>query len=92
MIFLISTKFLLQTMRMAKFRTAWVNKIKVVIEDLEKVSREVLLKWSQDNGMKANPDKYNLLVNNPIPSYPIKTDNKTVADSKCEKLVGIKAD
>ena len=79
-------------MRMAKFRTAWVNKIKVVIEDLEKVSREVLLKWSQDNGMKANPDKYNLLVNNAIPSYPIKTDNKTVPDSKCEKLAGIKAD
>lgn len=36
--------------------------------------------------MKAKPDKYYLLVNNTIESYPIKVSNKRIANSKYEKL------
>ena len=40
--------------------------------------------------MKANPDKYHLLVNNTKESFQIKTDSETVSKNKYEKLLGVK--
>ena len=42
--------------------------------------------------MEANPDKYHVLFNNAIESYPQKIVDKTIANSKWEKLPGIKID
>ena len=42
--------------------------------------------------MKANPDKYQLLINNTKESFQIKIDNETVSNSKYEKLLGVKVD
>ena len=39
---------------------------------------ETLLQWFKDNRMKANPDKYHLLINNTKESFHIKIGNKTV--------------
>lgn len=36
--------------------------------------------------MRTNPDKYKLLVNNKDKIYTIKVGNKTITNSKCEKL------
>ena len=41
--------------------------------------------------MKPNPDKY-LLENSKNETYPIKAGNKSIANSKCENLLGIKID
>ena len=43
----------------------------------------------KDNRMKANPDKYHLLINNTKGSFQI---NETVSDSKYEKLLEVKVD
>ena len=40
--------------------------------------------------MKANPDKYHLLINNIKESFQIKIGNETVSNSKYEKLLGVK--
>ena len=42
--------------------------------------------------MKANPDKYHLLINNSKESFQIKIGNETVSNSKYEKLLGVKID
>ena len=42
--------------------------------------------------MKANPDKYHLLINNNTKSFQIKIGNETVSNSKYEKLLGVKVD
>ena len=42
--------------------------------------------------MKANPDKYHLLINNTKESFQIKIGNETVSNSKYEKLLGVKID
>ena len=42
--------------------------------------------------MKANSDKYHLLINNTKESFQMKIGNKTVSNSKYEKLSGVKVD
>ena len=42
--------------------------------------------------MKANSDKYDLLINNTKESFQIKIDTETVSNSKYEKLLGVKVD
>ena len=42
--------------------------------------------------MKANPDKYHLLINNTEESFQIKIGNETVTNSKYEKLLGVRID
>ena len=42
--------------------------------------------------MKANPDKYYLLINNTKEGFQIKISNETVSNSKYEKLLGVKVD
>ena len=56
-------------------------KISDVLIKLENAA-ETLLKWFKDNKMKANPDKYHLLINNTKESFQIKTGNETVSNSK----------
>ena len=58
-----------------------------VIKSSENVSK-ILLKWSNDNLMKSNADKYHLLVNikNTI---KIKVGNFGISDCKSEKLLGV---
>ena len=66
-------------------------KISDVLIKLENAA-ETLLQWFKDNRMKANPDKYHLLINNTKESFQIKIDNDTVSNSKYEKLLGVKID
>ena len=66
-------------------------KVQNALTKLENAA-ETLLKWFKDNQMKANPDKYHLLVNNSKDSYQINIGNETITSSKCEKLLGIKID
>ena len=51
---------------------------------------KTLLQWFKDNRMKANPDKYHLLIKNTKESFQIKICNETVSNSKYEKLLGLK--
>ena len=63
-------------------------KILDVVIRLENAT-EKLSQWFKDNRMKANPDKYHLLINNTNESLQIKIGNKTVSNSKYEKLLGV---
>ena len=47
------------------------------------------LQWFRDNRMKTNPDQHHLLINNKKESFQIKIGNKTVSNSKYEKLLGV---
>ena len=40
--------------------------------------------------MKANPHKQHFLVKSKDGMYAVKVGNKTITNSKCEKLIGIK--
>ena len=64
-------------------------KISDVLVKLENAA-ETLLQWFKDNGMKANPYKYHLLINNTKENFQIKIGNETVSNSKYKKLQGIK--
>ena len=66
-------------------------KISDVLIKLENAA-ETLLQWFKDNRMKANPDKYHLLINNTKESFQIKIGNETVSNSKYEKLLEVKID
>ena len=51
-----------------------------------------LLNWIRNNGLKANPDKFHLLLSDPNEEFSIKVDNFDLKNSKCQKLLGIKLD
>ena len=53
---------------------------------------ETLLQWFKDNRMKANTDKYHLLISNTKESFQLKIGNGAVSTSKYEKLLGVKVD
>ena len=65
--------------------------IESVILQLENDSK-ILLTWVSNNGLKANPDKFHLILNNPDEKYFIQIQNFQIFNSKCEKLLGIKID
>ena len=65
--------------------------IELVILQLEKDSK-ILLTWVSNNGLKANPDKFHLILNNPDDKYSINIQNLSIFNNKCEKLLGIKID
>ena len=65
--------------------------IESVILQLEKDSN-ILLTWVSNNGLKANPDKFHLVLNNPDDKHSINIQNFPIFHSKCEKLLGIKID
>ena len=64
-------------------------KILDVLIKLENAA-ETRLQWFEDNRMKANPDKYHLLINNTKERFQIKIGNETLSNSKYEKLLGVK--
>ena len=65
--------------------------IESVISQLESDSN-ILLEWVKNNGLKANPDKFHLLLNDADEKYFIEIDNFKIPNSTCEKLLGINID
>ena len=61
-----------------------------IISDLEQAS-DILSKWFMDNYLKANPDKYHVLLSETSETQLI-VQNVPIASSCCEKLLGIKID
>ena len=61
-----------------------------IISDLEQAS-DILSKLFQDNYLKANPDKYHVLLSETSETQLI-VKNAPIASSSCEKLLGIKID
>ena len=61
-----------------------------ITSDLEQAS-DILSKWFQDNYLKANPDKYHVLLSETSETQLI-VKNVPIASSCCEKLLGIKID
>ena len=53
---------------------------------------ETLLQWFKDNRIKANPEKYHLLINNIKESFQMKIGNEAISNSKYKKLPGVKVD
>ena len=51
-----------------------------------------LLNWIRNNGLKANPDKFHLLLSEPDEELSLKVDNLDIKNSKCQKLLGITID
>ena len=65
--------------------------VESVILQLENDSK-TLLTWVTNNGFKANPDKFHLILNNPDEKYFIQIQNFQIYNSNCAKLLGIKID
>ena len=55
-----------------------------VISQLENESVP-LLNWIRNNGLKANPDKFHLLLSDPNEELSLKVDNLDIKNSKCQK-------
>ena len=55
------------------------------------VLEDNLLNWFNNNRLKSNPGKFHLLLSG-NDSSEVTTRNKTISDSKCEKLLGTKID
>ena len=67
------------------------NDIESVIVQLEKDSK-TLLEWTGNNMLKANPDKFHLLLSCPEDNTSIKVDQYEIFNSESEKLLGITID
>ena len=59
-----------------------------VLSQLEKYP-STLLRWIRNNGFKANPDKFHLLLSNDDEEYHVRVANFTIQNNKFEKLLGI---
>ena len=55
-----------------------------VLSELEQESIS-LLNWIRNNGLKANPDKFHLLLSDPNEEFSIKVHNVEIKNSKCQK-------
>ena len=62
-----------------------------VISQLEEDSI-TLLQWIKNNGLKANPDKFHLILNETDSNDFITVENNAIKNSNCEKLLGVKID
>ena len=62
-----------------------------VISELENDSG-LLLEWVNNNGLKANPNKFHLILNDHDDKRYIKIGNCKIYNTTCEKLLGIKID
>ena len=65
--------------------------IPAVISNLEKDSVS-LLGWISNNGLKANPDKFHLLLSDKNIELAIKMDLSMIKNSSSQKLLGIEID
>ena len=66
------------------------TRIHNIISDLEQAS-DILSNWFQDNYLKANPDKYHVLLSE-ISETQLTVKNVPIASTCCEKLLGNKVD
>ena len=64
--------------------------LETVLKDLEHGS-VTLLKWFTDNLLKANPEKYHLLVSTNEKRH-LNVGEVEISNIKCEKFLGIKID
>ena len=64
--------------------------LETVLKDLEQRS-DTLLKWFTDDLLKANPEKYHLLVS-ANEKRQLNIGGIEISNSKCEKFLGIKID
>ena len=62
-----------------------------VILQLESDSK-ILLNWVSHNGLKANPDKFHLILSEPSTEYSIRIENFIIPNSKSKKLLGVAID
>ena len=62
-----------------------------VISQLENGS-VTLINWIQNNGLKANLDKFHLILSDTNQDYSVKVDKCSIKNSKSAKLLGIKID
>ena len=62
-----------------------------VISQLE-IDASALLNWIGNNGLKANPDKFHLLLSEKNKDLAIRVDTFDIKNSNSEKLLGIKID
>lgn len=70
---------------------AFGKDIPMVISQLE-TEASVLLDWIISNGLKANPDKFHLLLSEQSQDHFIRVDCFNIRNSNTEKLLGIKID
>ena len=94
-IYLIDLLFVIEDTDIASYaddNTTYIidDTVEGVIKSLEEVSKK-LFKWFDDNLMKSNADKCNLLVST-NETVKIQVGNYNIANSKCEKLLGINFD
>ena len=64
--------------------------LETVLKDLEQGS-DTLLKWFTDNLIKANPEKYDLLISTNEKRH-LNAGEVEISNSKCEKFLGVKID
>ena len=64
--------------------------VMTVLSNLEQAA-DTLSVWFKNNSMKANADKYHVLLSE-NKKYCVKVENTTIATTKCETLLGIKLD
>ena len=62
-----------------------------VILQLERDS-ETLLSWVAQNGLKANPDKFHLILIDPRTEYSINIENVIIPNGKSTKLLRVTND
>ena len=67
------------------------NNIPSVISQLE-VDADALLIWISNNGLKANPDKFHLLLSEKNQELTMRVGSFDIQNSDSEKLLGIKID
>ena len=65
--------------------------VKSVISKIEEDSK-TLLNWVKNNGMKANPNKFHLMLSHPDENISVNVDSYQIKNSKSEKLLGITID
>ena len=67
------------------------NSIPQVISNLE-IDTKNLLSWIKYNGLKANPDKFHLLLSDTDLNLSMQVDNNEIFNSLSKKLLGVKID
>ena len=57
-----------------------------------KLQSNILNKWFEDTYMKANPEKYHLLLSTTEETNTLNIEDVCLNSSKCEKLLGVNID
>ena len=70
---------------------AFGESIPSVISQIEKEA-EILINWIRNNGQKANPGKFHLILSESGQTHSVKIDTFNIESSNSKKLLGIKID